>query len=136
MHMRLGLCFVGLAALAAATAAHTEDWKPTPTDPNIVYDKDFMRVDAETGLVVLRMTTGKFKGPYKTWPAGKEPIEIYAIDCAADKWMNLGMDFTGDQGLPKAWRKEEKVDDYKAAVGAAGKLACEIRDTLPKVTLP
>ncbi|MDB5457201.1 MAG: hypothetical protein JWP92_2786 [Caulobacter sp.] len=136
MRKRLGLCLVGLAALAVSTVAHTEDWKPTPLDPTIVYDKDFMRVDAQTGLVVLRMTTGKSRGPYKDWPAGKQPIEIYAIDCAADKWMSLGMDFVGDKGLPKNWRKEEQVEDYKGAVGAAGKLACETRETLPKVTLP
>jgi hypothetical protein len=46
------------------------------------------------------------------------------------------MDFTGDQGLEKGWRKGEKNDDIKGATGGAGRVACETRETLPKVALP
>jgi hypothetical protein len=38
---------------------------------------------------------------------------LFALDCGADKWIDLGMDFSGDQGLPKGWRKGEKIEDIK-----------------------
>jgi hypothetical protein len=53
-----------------------------------------------------------------------------------DKWIDLGMDFSGDQGPPKGWRKGEKIEDIKGAVGGAGRVACETKDTLPKAALP
>ncbi|MFT4254473.1 MAG: hypothetical protein QM608_18560 [Caulobacter sp.] len=113
-----------------------ETWKPAPGEAKTYYDADFLKVDEQTGLVVLRIAEGKGGGPYKSWPAGKGPIMIFALDCAADKWMDLGMDFAGDKGLPKNWRKEAKVDDISGAAGKAGKMACETRDSLPKAQLP
>ncbi|HQR90244.1 MAG TPA: hypothetical protein PLH31_13490, partial [Caulobacter sp.] len=75
--------------------------------------------------------------PYRNWPAASRgPILLFALDCAANKWIDLGMDFTGDLGIGKGWRNGEKIEDISAAVGGAGKLACEARDSLPKADLP
>ncbi|KQY29306.1 hypothetical protein ASD21_06280 [Caulobacter sp. Root1455] len=136
---RLGLCLLGVTVLglmATATATLAESWKASPGEAKTFYDADFMRVDQTSGLIVLRIAEGRPNGPYRSWPAGKGPILLFALDCAADKWIDLGMDFTGDQGLPKGWRKGEKIDDIKGAAGGAGRVACETKDTLPKVALP
>ena len=136
---RLGLCLLGVSVLglsAMATAALAENWKPSPGEAKTFYDADFMRVDQTSGLIVLRIAEGRPNGPYKSWPASKGPILLFALDCAADKWIDLGMDFTGDQVPSKGWRKGEKIEDIRGAVGGAGRLACETKDTLPKVALP
>ncbi|PTS88782.1 hypothetical protein DBR21_08525 [Caulobacter sp. HMWF009] len=135
MH-RLVLCVLSVAALATASAVRAEDWKPAPGEAKTFYDADFLRMDTKSGLVVLRIAEGKPNGPYRGWPASKGPIMIFALDCAANRWMDLGMDFTGDKGLGRNWRNEEKIEDISGAVGGAGKLACETRDSLPKVDLP
>jgi hypothetical protein len=122
--------------LAPAVVSGAETWKPAPGEAKTFYDADFMRVDQASGLVLLRIAEGRPNGPYRSWPASKGPIMIFALDCAADKWIDLGMDFTGDQALPKGWRKGERIEDIKGASGGAGRLACETRETLPKVTLP
>ena len=136
---RLGLCLVGVTVLglaATATATLAENWKPAPGEAKTFYDADFLRVDETSGLIVLRIAEGRPNGAYKNWPASKGPIMLFALDCATDKWIDLGMDFSGDQGLPKGWRKGEKIDDIKGAAGGAGRVACETKDTLPKVALP
>ncbi|PIB90860.1 hypothetical protein [Caulobacter sp. FWC2] len=133
---RLKLCLLSVTVLALATAATTETWKQAPGDTKSYYDADFTRVDQATGLIVTRVAEGKPNGPYKNWPASKGPILVFALDCAVDKWMDLGMDFDGSKGLPKGWRKEAKIEDISGAVGKAGKLLCETKDTLPKVELP
>ncbi len=133
---RLGLCLLGVTVLGLASAALAENWKPSPGEAKTFYDADFMRVDETSGLIVVRIAEGRPNGPYKTWPASKGPIMLFALDCATDKWIDLGMDFTGDQGLPKGWRKGEKIEDIKGAAGGAGRVACETKDTLPKVALP
>jgi hypothetical protein len=133
---RLGLCLLGVIALGLTTTARAETWKPAPGEAKTFYDADFMRMDQTSGLIVLRIAEGRPNGAYKNWPASKGPIMLFALDCAADKWIDLGMDFTGDQGLPKGWRKGEKVEDIKGATGGAGRVACETKDTLPKVALP
>lgn len=137
---RLGLCWLGATVLGLATAvagaALAENWKPSPGEAKTFYDADFMRVDQASGLIVLRIAEGRPNGPYKAWPASKGPIMVFAVDCATDKWIDLGMDFTGDQGLPKGWRAGEKIEDIKGAAGGAGRVACETKDTLPKVALP
>ncbi|GGL48859.1 hypothetical protein [Caulobacter rhizosphaerae] len=133
---RLGLCLLGVTVLATAGPARAEDWKPSPGEAKTFYDADFMRVDQTSGLIVVRIAEGRPNGPYKAWPAGKGPIMVFALDCATDKWIDLGMDFTGDQGLPKGWRAGEKIEDIKGAAGGAGRVACETKDTLQKVALP
>jgi len=133
---RLVLCVLSVAVLATASAVRAENWKPAPGEAKTFYDADFLRMDAKSGLVVLRIAEGKPNGPYSGWPASKGPIMIFALDCAANRWMDLGMDFTGDKGLGKGWRNEDKIEDISGAVGGAGKLACETRDSLPKVDLP
>ena len=133
---RLVLCVLSVAALATASAVRAENWKPAPGEAKTFYDADFLRMDAKSGLVVLRIAEGKPNGPYSGWPASKGPIMIVALDCAANRWMDLGMDFTGDKGLGKGWRNEDKIEDISGAVGGAGKLACETRDSLPKADLP
>jgi hypothetical protein len=131
----LGVTVLGMT-LATATAVQAETWKASPGEAKTFYDADFMRVDETSGLVVVRIAEGRPNGPYKSWPAGKGPIMVFALDCATDKWIDLGMDFTGDQGLPKGWRKGEKIEDIKGATGGAGRVACETRETLQKVALP
>lgn len=133
---RLGLCLLSVTVLGLAPAAMAENWKPSPGEAKTFYDADFMRVDETSGLVVVRIAEGRPNGPYKAWPASKGPIMLFALDCATDKWIDLGMDFSGDQGLPKGWRKGEKIEDIKGAAGGAGRVACETKDTLPKVALP
>jgi hypothetical protein len=133
---RLVVCLLSVPILALATAAIAEDWKLAPGETKTYYDAEFSRVDQSTGLIVTRIAEGKANGHYKNWPASKGPILIFALDCAADKWMDLGMDFDGSKGLPKGWRKEGKIDDISGAVGKAGKLLCETKDSLPKVELP
>jgi len=137
---RLGLCLLGVTVLgltmATATAIRAEDWKPSPGEAKTFYDADFMRVDQASGLVLVRIADGRPNGPYRNWPASKGPIMVFALDCASDKWIDLGLDFTGDQGLPKGWRNGEKIDDAKAAAGGAARVACETKDSLHKVALP
>ena len=137
MNNRLVLCLLGLAAASVATFALAENWKPSPGESKTFYDEDFTRVDNKSGMVLVRIADGKPNGPYKNWPAASRgPIMLFALDCAANKWIDLGMDFTGDQGVSKGWRNGEKIEDISAAVGGAGKLACETRDSLPKADLP
>lgn len=138
---RLEVCLLSVTVLALSTSlistgATAETWKQAPGDTKSYYDADFTRVDQATGLIVTRVAEGKPNGPYKNWAASKGPILVFALDCAADKWMDLGMDFDGSKVLPKGWRKEAKIDDISGAVGKAGKLLCETKDTLPKVELP
>ena len=137
---RLVLCLLGVTVLgmtlATAATVRAENWKASPGEAKTFYDEDFLRVDQASGLVLLRIAEGRPNGPYRSWPASKGPIMIFALDCATDKWIDLGMDFTGDQALEKGWRKGEKVEDIKGATGGAGRVACETRETLPKVTLP
>jgi hypothetical protein len=137
---RLGLYVLGVTVLgltmATATAIRAENWKPSPGEAKTFYDADFMRVDKTSGLVLVRIAEGRPNGPYRSWPAGKGPIMVFALDCAADKWVDLGLDFNGDQGLPTGWRNGEKIDDAKGAAGGAARVACETKDTLQKVSLP
>jgi len=135
---RLKLCLLSVTVLASLSATDTtaETWKQAPGDTKSYYDADFTRVDQATGLIVTRVAEGKPNGPYKSWPASKGPILVFALDCATDKWMDLGMDFDGSKGLPKGWRKEARIDDISGAVGKPGKLLCETKDSLPKVELP
>lgn len=132
----LKVAFLSVPALAFSTAVVAETWKLAPGETKTYYDADFTGVDQATGLVVTRIAEGKATGPYKIWPASKGPILLFALDCAADKWMDLGMDFDGTKGPPKGWRKEAKIEDISGAVGKAGKLLCETKDTLPKLDLP
>ena len=136
MNHRPVLCLLSVTAMSVATFAQAENWKPSPGEAKTFYDADFMRVDAKSGMVMVRIAEGRPSGPYRSWPAGKGPIMLFALDCAADRWIDLGMDFVGDQALAKGWRSEEKIEDISGAVGGAGKLACETKDSLPKVDLP
>lgn len=133
---RLVVCLLSLPVLAVSTTGAAETWKLAPGETKTYYDEDFTRVDRASGLIVTRIAEGKANGPYKNWAASKGPILLFALDCPADKWMDLGMDFDGTKGLPKGWRKEAKIDDISGAVGKAGKLLCETKDSLPKAELP
>lgn len=133
---RLVVCLLSLPVLAVSTTGAAETWKLAPGETKTYYDEDFTRVDQASGLIVTRIAEGKANGPYRNWAASKGPILLFALDCPADKWMDLGMDFDGTKGLPKGWRKEAKIDDISGAVGKAGKLLCETKDSLPKAELP
>lgn len=130
---RLVVCLVGLALSAPfASGALAENWQPVPGDPSFRYDSDFMKVDEQSGLVVLRYASGGKAAPYATWAASKSPIMMFAVDCAADGVIDLGLDYKGDGKLPKNWRAGQKDTGIGAIVGPAGKMACEKKDSLPK----
>jgi hypothetical protein len=112
------------------------DWKPSPGEAKTFYDADFMRVDQSSGLIVVRIAEGRPNGPYKAGRPARARSCCSPWTARHDKWIDLGMDFSGDQGLPKGWRKGEKIEDIKGAAGGAGRVACETKDTLPKVALP
>lgn len=134
MGQRLVLC---LAMLAFAAPAAAEDWRPVPGEASAYFDNDFLRVDQATGLVVMRYAIGKAEGAgYKAWPKGKSPIMLYALDCEANAFKDLGLDFEGDKGVPKGWRDIPTDEDMDLVVGAAGTAACERRETLPRAALP
>jgi hypothetical protein len=133
--MRLRL-FLGLAVLAASTPAPAESWKPVPNEPDTYYDTDFLKVDAQSGLVLLRSAVGKPGGAgYAEW-TDKTPIIVSAIDCQGDAYKDLGLDFEGDADLPEGWRKRRSQAGIKFGVGGAAVVACKVRETLPKVALP
>jgi len=133
--MRLRL-FLGLAVLAASTPALAENWKPVPNEPDTYYDADFLKVDQQTGLVLLRSAVGRPGGAgYAEW-ADKTPIIVSAIDCKGDTYKDLGLDFEGDAGLPDGWRKRRSQAGIRFGVGAAAVVVCKARDGLPKVALP
>lgn len=135
MRKRLVLCLALLCGVAGPALA--EDWKPLTGEAGAFYDNDFMKVDAATGLVVARSATGGAAGkPYATWGKSKSPIMLYALDCSADGYMYLGLDYDGSHGLPKTWRSAAKESGIGAGVGALGKQACAAKDNLPKATLP
>jgi len=135
MRKRLVLCFVFAFGLAAPALA--EDWKPLPGEAGAFYDSDFLKVDATSGLVVARSATGGAAGkPYAAWGPGKSPIMIYALDCSADAYLYLGLDFDGTHPLPKGWRSTAKESGIGPGVGSLGRTACANKDGLPKVTLP
>ena len=50
MRLKLLLCL----AMLVATPAAAENWKPVPGEPDTYVDMDFVKVDQQTGLVVLR----------------------------------------------------------------------------------
>ncbi|WP_269715897.1 hypothetical protein [Caulobacter sp. NIBR2454] len=132
----LVVCLVGLALSAPlASGALAENWQPVPGDPTFRYDQDFMRVDEQSGLVVLRYASGGRAGPYASWPTTKSPIMMFALDCAADGVIDLGLDYKGDGKLPRNWRAAQKDTGISAMVGPAGKMACEKKDSLPKAAL-
>lgn len=123
--------------LGAAVPAAAEDWKPVPGDASAYYDNDYLKVDQQSGLVLLRFANGKPRGAgYKDWPPGKSPIMVYAVDCGGDGWMDLGLDFDGKAALPKGWRNSPKEMSIALGVGGAGTAACEAKDKLPTVALP
>jgi len=133
--MRLKL-LMGLALLTAASPAFAENWQPAPGENGNYYDTDFAKIDQTSGLVIMREASGKAHGPYKDWPAGKSPILVYALDCAGDAYIDLGIDMTGSGTLPKGWRNGEKQGDIELGVGHAGKALCDKKGELSTVALP
>jgi hypothetical protein len=135
MHKRLLLCLALSCGLAGPALAET--WKPIPGEAGGFYDSDFMKVDETSGLIVARSATGGSEGkPYAAWAKSRSPIMLYALDCSTDKFMFLGLDYTGAQALPKTWRSTAKEDGIGPGVGAMGKQACAAKDSLPKAKLP
>lgn len=133
MHKQLVLCVACFMAFAVPAAAET--W--VAASDGTLYDKDFVKTDTTSGMTVVRMATGGRPGqPYAAWPKSKSPIMFYAVDCANDQFMDLGMDFTGAGGLPKTWRNTEKQLDIRAGLGAVGKAVCDAAADTPKAALP
>ncbi|HYG28489.1 MAG TPA: hypothetical protein VD906_16505 [Caulobacteraceae bacterium] len=133
MRLKLVLSF---ALAIAATPALAENWKPVAGEPDTYIDTDFTRVDEQTGLVVLRTAMGKPSGAgYDEWTE-KEPIMMSAIDCKADTYKDLGLDFENTAALPDGWRGRASQAGAKIGVGAAGVAACKAKATLQTVALP
>ena len=133
--MRLKLV-LGFAIAIAATPALAETRKPVAGEADTYIDADFTRVDQQTGLVVLRTVIGKPSGAnYSEW-ADKEPIVMSAIDCKADTFKDLGLDFDNAATLPDGWRSRRSQSGAKIAVGGAGVAACKARGTLQTAALP
>lgn len=131
--MRLSLV---LSLLLLAGPAAAETWKPVPGEPDTYVDIDFLKVDQQSGLVIVRTAMGKPSAAgYAEW-SDKTPIAVSAIDCKADTFKDLGLDFEGDSPLPDNWRSRKTQPGMKYAVGQAGLDACKQRETLPKVALP
>jgi hypothetical protein len=87
-------------------------------------------------MILVRVADGKPNGPYKNWPASKGPILLFALDCAADKWMDLGHGLRRLQGpCPRAGARRPRSRTSRRR-RRRGKLACETKDTLPKADLP
>ena len=132
--MRLTL-LLGLAMLAATPAA-AENWQPVAGEPDTYVDMDFVKVDQQTGLVVLRTAMGKPSGAtYDEWTE-RDAITLSAVDCKGDTYKDLGIDLDGNKGPPDGWRSRPSQGGAKFAVGGAGAMACKMRDTLPTVALP
>ena len=132
--MRLTL-LLGLAMLAATPAA-AENWQPVAGEPDTYVDMDFVKVDQQTGLVILRTAMGKPSGAtYDEWTE-RDAITISAVDCGGDTYKDLGIDLDGDKGPPEGWRSRPSRSGAKFAVGGAGAMACKMRDTAPTVALP
>jgi len=133
MRLRLVLSVV---LLTASTPAVAETWKPVPGESDTYVDIDSMKVDQQTGLVIVRSASGKPGGAgYAEW-LDKEPIIVSALDCKGDAYKDLGLDFGGDAALPDGWRKRRTQSGLKFGVGGAATLACKQREALPKVALP
>ena len=132
--MRLTL-LLGLAMLAATPAA-AENWQPVAGEPDTYVDMDFVKVDQQTGLVVLRTAIGKPSGSgFDQWTE-RDGITLSAVDCKGDTYKDLGIDLDGDKGPPEGWRSRPSRTGAKFAVGGAGDMACKMRDTAPTVALP
>ena len=132
MRLKLLLCLVMLSATPAAA----ENWKPVPGEAGTYVDMDFVKVDQQTGLVVLRTAMGKPSGAtYDEWTE-RDAITISAVDCKGDLYKDLGIDLDGDKGPPEGWRSRPSRSGAKFAVGGAGAMACKMRDTAPTVALP
>jgi hypothetical protein len=133
MRLKLVLSF---AMAIAATPALAENWQPVAGEPDTYIDTDFTRVDEQTGLVVLRTAMGKPSGAgYDEW-LQKEPIVMSAIDCKADTYKDLGLDFENTATLPDGWRGRTSHPDAKIGVGAAGVAACKAKANLQTAALP
>ena len=132
--MRLTL-LLGLAMLAATPAA-AENWQPVAGEPDTYVDMDFVKVDQQTGLVVLRTAIGKPSGSgFDQWTE-RDGITLSAVDCKGDTYKDLGIDLDGNKGPPDGWRSRPSQGGAKFAVGGAGDMACKMRDTAPTVALP
>lgn len=132
MRLKLLLCL----AILAATPAAAENWKPVEGEPGTYVDMDFVKVDQQTGLVVLRTAMGKPSGAtYDEWTE-RDAITLSAVDCKGDTYKDLGIDLDGDKAPPEGWRSRPSQSGAKFAVGGAGAMACKMRDTAPTVALP
>ena len=132
MRLKLLLCL----AMLVATPAAAENWKPVPGEAGTYVDMDFVKVDQQTGLVVLRTAMGKPSGAtYDEWTE-RDAITISAVNCKDDTYKDLGIDLDGDKGPPEGWRSRPSRSGAKFAVGGAGAMACKMRDTAPTVALP
>lgn len=123
-------------ALAAASPAAAENWRPVDGEPDTYVDMDFAKVDPQTGLVVLRTAIGKASGAtFDEWTE-RDAITLSAVDCKGDGYKDLGIDLDGTKGPPDGWRSRPTQSGAKFAVGGAASMVCKAKDTLPKLALP
>ena len=126
--MRLTL-LLGLAMLAATPAA-AENWQPVAGEPDTYVDMDFVKVDQQTGLVVLRTAIGKPSGSgFDQWTE-RDGITLSAVDCKGDTYKDLGIDLDGNKGPPDGWRSRPSQGGAKFAVGGGAAAVCKVKDSL------
>lgn len=135
--MRLTLV-PALTLLALAAPAAAEDWQEVPGEPGTYADRDFAKIDQQTGLVIVRTTVVRPPAEgYATMPEEtRPPITVSAVDCAKDTYKDLGLDYAGAETLPEGWRGRPSQPGMEWAVGGAGENACKNKNSLPVVALP
>lgn len=133
--MRLRLV-LAMSAMAVAAPAAAENWQPVVGEAGVYVDIDFLKVDQQSGLVIVRTAMGTPAGTtYDEWTE-RDPVMMSAVDCKSDTYKDLGIDFDGDKDPPEGWRSRASSPGAKMAVGGAALTACKMRETLPKVALP
>jgi hypothetical protein len=96
--MRRVFAFCALAALAAASAAQAQTWKPytAPTANGLQwsYDADYSYRDQGTGRVVAMSAIGKVGATPRMGPSGPGAADgvgnVVAIDCKVGNMILLG----------------------------------------------
>lgn len=132
MRLRLVLAI----ALATATPAAAENWQPVAGEADTYVDLDFVKLDQQTGMIVLRTAIGKKAGAtFDEW-SERDAIMLSAVDCNADTYKDLGIDLDGNKEPPEGWRSRPSQPGAKLAVGGAAAMACKARDAVKTVSLP
>ncbi len=130
--MRRVLAIAAITALATASAAQAETWKPYSaiSDKGLQwsYDADYSYRDAQTNKVIVLQAIGKPAATPRMGPSGPGKPDgvgfVYALDCKASALLNLGgYSPKKPLELSATWRTEKmapaKTPEDKALLAAA-----------------